>query len=252
VRRRNFLGGLGSTAVWPLASRAQQDVRVRRIGFLSGVAEPDLEVQSWLKEFLQRLEELGWMNGRNVRIDTRFGDADAARLTMLAVELVELGPDVIIASGGPADIAVRQYTFSLPIIFASVADPVSAGFVTNLARPEGNITGFTNFEFSVGGKWLQLLKECAPGTDRIAVVFDPANPIWAGYLRTSEAAAPSFGLRLMPASVRDAADITQRIAAFARDPNGAVVVLPSSLTVQHRRPIIAASAMHRLAVGDAW
>jgi putative tryptophan/tyrosine transport system substrate-binding protein len=246
VKRREFITLVGSAATWPYASRAQQDVRVRRIGFLSGIAESDLEIQSLLKEFVRRLEELGWMDGRNVRIDTRFGESDAARLAMLAAELVELGPDVILVSGGPAAIAVRQHTFSIPIVFVHVADPVSAGFVTNLARPEGNITGFTNFEFSVGGKWLQLLKECAPGTDRIAIVFDPANPIWTGYSRTIEAAAPSFDLRLIPASVRDAAGIPQRIAAFARDPNGAVVVLPSSLTIQHRRSIIGAAAMHRL------
>jgi putative tryptophan/tyrosine transport system substrate-binding protein len=125
-------------------------------------------------------------------------------------------------------------------------DPVSAGFVTNLARPEGNITGFTNFEFTVGGKWLQLLKECAPSVDRIAVVFDPANPTWAAYLRTVEAAAPSFGVRLIPAGVRDAAEITQRVATFARDPNGALVVLPSPVTIRHRETIIVAAARHRL------
>jgi putative ABC transport system substrate-binding protein len=137
-------------------------------------------------------------------------------------------------------------TDALPIVFAHVADPVAAGFVTNLTLPEGNITGVTNFEFAIGGKWLQLLKECAPSTDRIAVLFQPANPTWAPYLRTIEAAAPSFGVRLIPASVRDAAEITQRIAAFARDPNGAVVVLPSLVTFQHRRSIIGATALQQL------
>jgi len=195
---------------------------------------------------VKRLEELGWVNGRNLRIDTRFGDADATRLSMLATELVELGPHVILASGGPAASALRQHTLSIPIVFVQVADPVSAGFVTNLARPEGNITGFTNFEFSVGGKWLQLLKECAPSIDRIAVVFDPANPTWAAFLRAIEAAAPSFGLRLIPAGVRNAEEIAKRIAAFVRDPNGALVVLPSSLSIQHRRSIIGVAAMHRL------
>src|ERR1700747_193782 len=144
------------------------------------------------------------------------------------------------------------FVSSRPTIFGSsrrpgkVVDPVSAGFVTNLARPEGNITGFTNFEFSVGGKWLQLLKECAPTVDRIAVVFYPANPTWGAYLRTIEAAAPSFGVRLIPAGVRDAAEITQRIATFARDPNGALVVLPSPVTIRHRETIIVAAARHRL------
>jgi len=219
---------------------------MQRIGFLSGVPESDPEIQSWAKGFVKRLEELGWVNGRNLRIDTRFGDADATRLSMLATELVELGPHVILASGGPAASALRQHTLSIPIVFVQVADPVSAGFVTNLARPEGNITGFTNFEFSVGGKWLQLLKECAPSIDRIAVVFDPANPTWAAFLRAIEAAAPSFGLRLIPAGVRNAEEIAKRIAAFVRDPNGALVVLPSSLSIQHRRSIIGVAAMHRL------
>jgi putative ABC transport system substrate-binding protein len=165
---------------------------------------------------------------------------------MLAAELIELRPDVVLASGALAATALRQQTLSIPIVFVHVVDPVSAGFVTNLARPEGNITGFTNFEFSVGGKWLQLLKECAPSVDRIAVVFDPANPTWAAYLRTIEAAAPSFGVRLIPAGVRDAAEITQRVATFARDPNGALVVLPSPVTIRHRETIIVAAARHRL------
>src|SRR6516165_806168 len=190
---------------------------MQRIGFLSGVPESDPEIQSWAKGFVKRLEELGWVNGRNLRIDTRFGDADATRLSMLASELVELGPRVILASGGPAASVLRQHTLSIPIVFVGVPDPVSAGFVTNLARPAGNITGFTNFEFSIGGKWLQLLKECAPSTDRIALVFDPANPTWAVFLRAIEAAAPSFGLRLIPVGVRNADEITERIAAFARD-----------------------------------
>jgi ABC-type uncharacterized transport system substrate-binding protein len=247
MRRREFITLIGgAAAAWPRAARAQQSERMQRIGFLSGVPESDPEIQSWARGFVQRLEELGWVNGRNLRIDTRFGDTDATRLSRLATELVELGPHVILASGGPAAIAVRQHTLSIPIVFVQVADPVSAGFVTNLARPEGNITGFTNFEFSVGGKWLQLLKECAPSTDRIAVVFDPANPTWAAFLRTIEAAAPSFGLRLIPAGVRNADEIIERIAAFARNPNGALVVLPSSLAIQHRQSIIDVAAMHRL------
>ena len=249
MRRREFIGLAGGAAIaWATHGRAQQDVRVRRIGFLSGVADTDPEIQSWAKAFVQGLEELGWVNGRNLRIDTRFGDADAgaARLSTLAAELIELGPDVILAVGAPAAAALRQQTLSLPIVFAAVADPVAAGFVTNLSRPEGNITGFTNFEFSVGGKWLQFLKECAPSTDRIAVLFQPAIATWAPYLRTIEAAASSFGLRLIPAGVRDAVEISQRIAAFARDPNGAVVVLPSLVTVQHRQSIIGATAMQHL------
>ena len=177
MRRRDFITLAGGSAVaWPLTTRAQQDGRVRRIGCLSALAESDPEIQSLIRAFTQRLQELGWASGRNVRIDLRFGEADPMRISMQATELVEGQPDVIIASGLLAAAALRQQTLSIPIIFAQVADPVSAGFVTNLARPEGNITGFTNFEFSVGGKWLQLLKECAPAISRIAVVFDRANP----------------------------------------------------------------------------
>jgi len=247
MKRREFITLLGgAAATWPLAARAQQGERVRRVGALLTEAESDLEVQSWIRELVQRLQELGWTNGRNVQVDFRFSDADATRTSMLATELIELRPDVVFAGGAPAATALRQQTLSIPIVFVRVVDPVSAGFVTNLARPEGNITGFTNFEFSVGGKWLQLLKECAPSVDRIAVVFDPANPTWAAYLRTIEAAAPSFGVRLIPAGVRDAAEITQRIATFARDPNGALVVLPSPVTIRHRETIIVAAARHRL------
>jgi putative tryptophan/tyrosine transport system substrate-binding protein len=245
LNRREVFTLIGGAAAWPLAARAQDD-RVRRVGFLSTIAESDLEVQSWIGGVVQRLQELGWTNGRNVQVDFRFSDADAARTSMLATELIELRPDVVLAAGALAATALRQQTLSIPIVFAQVVDPVSAGFVTNLARPEGNITGFTNFEFSVGGKWLQLLKECAPSVDKIAVVFDPANPTWAAYLRTIEAAAPSFGVRLTPASVRDAAEITQRLATFARDPNGALVVLPSPVTIRHRETIILAAERHRL------
>jgi putative tryptophan/tyrosine transport system substrate-binding protein len=247
MRRRDFLRAVVSSAAWPIVARAQQDDRVRRIGFLSTLAEGDQQIQGLVAEFVQRLQELGWANGRNVRIDFRFSDTGAVeRLATLTTELVELRPDVIFALGGPAASAVRQQTLSIPIVFVQVVDPVAAGFVTNLARPEGNITGFTNFEFSIGGKWLQLLKECAPRTDRIAVVFDPTNPTWAAYLRTIEAAAPSLGLRLMPAGVRDATEITQRIAAFARDPNGALVVLPSPVAVFHRETIFSVALRQRL------
>jgi putative tryptophan/tyrosine transport system substrate-binding protein len=251
VKRREFMAAFGGAAAWQLAARAQQadgvtKIGLRRVGFLSGRAESDLEAQSLAGVLVQRLQELGWTNGGNAQFDFRFGDADATRISMLATELIELRPDLVIAAGSLAAIALRQHTLSIPIVFVEVADPVAAGFVTNLARPEGNITGFTNFEFSVGGKWLQLLKECAPSVDRIAVVFDPANPIWTAYLRAIEAAAPSFGLRLIPASVRDPAEIAQRISTFARDPNGALVILPGPIVIRHREAIIVAAARYRL------
>ena len=247
VKRREFMALLGgAAAAWPHLACAQAPDRKRRIGFLSPIAETDPEEQAWIRELTQRLESLGWANGRDVQIDFRFGSADATRMAMLATELIDLHPDVMFAVGSPAAAALRQQSLSIPIIFVQVLDPVSTGFVTNLARPEGNITGFTNFELSIGGKWLQLLKECGPSVSRIAAVFDPGNPTWAAYLRTIEAAAPSVGVQLMPVSVRDLAEIKQRITAFAREPNGALVVFPSAGTIQHRKPIIAIAAEQRL------
>jgi putative ABC transport system substrate-binding protein len=247
MRRRDFIKVIvGLAAARPIVARAQHDDRVRRIGFLSVVAQSDPEIQASIKQLTQRLQELGWISGRNAQIDFRFGGADPMRISTQATELVEGRPDVIIASGLVAAATLRQQTLSIPIVFVQVADPVSAGFVTNLARPEGNITGFTNFEFSVGEKWLQLLKECAPAISRIALVFDPANPSWAAYLRPIEAAAPSFGVQLRPVGVRDAAEINQRVAAFAREPNDAVLVFPSPVTIQYRESIIAAAADRRL------
>jgi len=247
MRRRDLLALLVGAAVQsPLTVAAQENQRMRRIGYLSSAAEDDSVNQTWIRVFMRRLEELGWTSDRNVQIDVRLSSADAMRLSTLAAELVEAHPDVIVASGFPAANALRQQSLSIPIVFVQGVDPVSAGFVTNLARPEGNITGFTNFEFSIGGKWLQLLKQCAPTIGRIAVIFDPANPTWAAYLRTIEASAPSFGVQLTPASVRDAAEIKQRVAVFAREPNGAVIVFPSPVTIKYRGSIIAAVSEQRL------
>jgi len=247
MRRREFITLSGVAALaWPFAARAQQPGGMPRIGLLSVFAENDPEPQAWNRELLQRLQELGWANGRNVQIEFRFAGGDEARLWSLATELIELRPDMIIAVTTVAAAALRQQTLSIPIVFVLVADPVAQGFVTNLARPEGNITGFTNFEFSMGGKWLQLLKECAPGVSAVAVVFDPNLPSWAPFLRSIESAAPPFGIRLTPAAVRDAADIERRLAAFAREPNGALIILASPVTMQNRQSIIAATARYRL------
>jgi putative tryptophan/tyrosine transport system substrate-binding protein len=247
MRRRDFIKAIaGSATSWPLAARAEQPGGMPRIGLLSVFAENDPEPQAWNRELLERLQELGWANGRNVHIEFRFAGGDEARLSSLATELIELRPDMIIAVTTSAAAALRQQTLSIPIVFVQVADPVGQGFVTNLARPEGNITGFTNFEFSMGGKWLQVLKECAPGASAVAVVFDPNLPTWAPFLRSIESAAPPFGIRLTPVAVRDAADIERRLAAFAREPNGALVVLASPVTMQNRQSIIAATARYRL------
>jgi putative tryptophan/tyrosine transport system substrate-binding protein len=219
VKRREFITLLGGTGVWPLAARAQQPDRVRRVGFLISTAETDQEARAWITAFERRFAELGWVDGRNVRIEYRFGEGNATRMPQLAKELLELRPDAVLAATFSAATAMRQQTLSIPIVFVMVADAVSAGFVTNLARPEGNITGITNFEFSIGGKWLQVIKECAPAVSSVAVIFDPANPTWAPYLRTVEAAAPTFGMQLTPAGVTNAADIDRDITAFSRKPD---------------------------------
>jgi len=246
VKRRDFITLLGGAATWPLAAPAQQGERMRRVGFLISTEETDQEARNWITAFQRRFAELGWTDGHNVRIEYRFGGGDATRMPQLAKELLELRPDAVLAATSSAATAMRQQTLSIPIVFVQVADPVSAGFVTNLARPEGNITGITNFEFSIGEKWLQLMKECAPAVSSVAVIFDPANPTWAPYLRTLEAAAPTFGIQLTPAAVTNAAEIERDITAFSRKPNGAIVVIPAPVTVNQRDKIIAMAAQHRL------
>jgi ABC-type uncharacterized transport system substrate-binding protein len=245
--RRKFITLLGgAAAVWPMMARAQQPDRVRRVGFLISTAATDQEARNWITAFERRFAELGWTDGRNVRIEYRFGEGDATRMRQLAKQLLDLQPDAVLAATTSAATALRQQTLSTPIVFVQVPDAVSAGFVTNLARPEGNITGITNFEFSIGGKWLQVIKECAPSVSSVAVIFDPANPSWAPFLRTVEAAAPTFGMQLTPVGVSNAADIERDITAFSRKPNGAIVVLPAPVTVLHRDTIIALAAQHRL------
>jgi putative ABC transport system substrate-binding protein len=247
MQRREFITLIGgAAAAWPLAARAQQPGQPRRIGFLASNAESNPEEQLLVAAFRKGLEELGWTDGHNVRIDYRFGGGDPALMPTLAKELVELRPEVIVAAATVAATAVRQQTLSIPIVFVQVPDPVSAGFVTNLARPDGNITGFTNFEFSIGGKWLEVIKECASGISRVAVVFDPANPSWVAYLRTIEAAALSFNVQLIPAGVHNAVEIETNITAFAREPNGALVILPGPVITSHHKAIIAMAARHRL------
>jgi putative ABC transport system substrate-binding protein len=245
VKRRAFITMLGGAAAsWPLAARAQQPERLQRIGFLTSVSESDAQIR--LAAFLQGLRDLGWTEGRNIRIDYRFGDGYSTRVAQIAREVIELQPDVILSQGSAAVAALRQHTLSIPIVFVQVSDPVAAGFVTNLAHPNGNVTGFTSFEFSISEKWLQLIKESVPSVTRMVVVFDPATPNWTPYLRAIEAAAPSMGLQLTPAGVRDSAEIENAINAFARVPNGGIVVLPNPVTTELREQVIALAARHRL------
>jgi putative ABC transport system substrate-binding protein len=241
VKRREFITLLGgAAAAWPLAARAQQRDRVRRIGVLAPGAANNPPTAASLTAFVQGLQELGWTEGRNLGIEYRFGTP--GNISAFAKELVELQPDVIFAAATSATTALRQNTFSIPIVFAQVPDPIELGLVTSLAHPGGNITGFTNFEPTVGGKWLQTLQQISPGIKRV----DPNNPSWIVYLRALEAAAPSIGVRLTPAAVHDAAEIDRTIQAFTREANGGVVVIPSPVTVNNRDRIITLTERHRL------
>ena len=247
MKRREFITLLGgAAAAWPLAARAQQPERMRRIGVLMSLAADDPEGQARVAAFLQGLQQLGWTDGRNVRIDTRWGAGDADRSRKYAAELVALAPDVILASGGSAVGPLLQATRTVPIVFTQTPDPVGAGFVASLARPGGNATGFTMFEYGMSGKWLELLKQIAPGVTRAAVLRDPAIPAGIGQFGAIQAVAPSFGVEVSPIDVRDAAEIERAIAAFARGSNGGLIVTSSGLAPVHRDLIITLAARHRL------
>jgi ABC-type uncharacterized transport system substrate-binding protein len=247
MKRREFITLVSGAAVtWPMVARAQQSERVRRIGVLAGVGASDLDAQARLAAFLQALQQLGWTNGRNVRLDFRWaaGNADDAR--KYAAELVALAPDVILAAGGSVVGPLLQATRTVPVVFTVVADPVAAGFVDSLAHPGGNATGFSQFEFSMGAKWLELLKEIAPSTTRVVVVRDVALASGSGQFGAIQTAAPSFGVELTPVNTRDAPEIERAITAFARSPNGGLIVTAGPLTVVHRDLIITLAARHKL------
>jgi putative ABC transport system substrate-binding protein len=246
MRRRDFLTLVGSTTAWPLAARAQQPDRMRRIGVLVSLAADDQEAQARLAAFLQGLQQLGWTVGRNVRIDYRWGGGDAERIRGYAAELVALAPDIILASGGVTMAPLQQATRTVPIVFASVIDPVGAGYVASLARPGGNATGFTQFEYGISGKWLELLKEIAPGVTRAAVLRDPATAAGIGQLGAIQSVAPAFGVEVSPIDVRKAGEIERAVAAFARGSNDGLIVVPAALAIVHRELIITLAARHRL------
>jgi putative ABC transport system substrate-binding protein len=249
MQRREFITLLGGAAVaWPRAARAQQADRMRRVGALMNLAADDPEGKARLTAFLQGLQELGWTDGRNVRIDYRWAAAaDADRLRVYAAELVALAPDVILASTTASVAALRQTTRTVPIVFAIVIDPVGAGLVASLARPGGNATGFTLFEYSLSGKWLELFKEIAPNLTRIAILRDPAAAAGIGQFAAIQAMAPpSFGVELSPIDVSDAGEIERDVAAFARESNGGLIVTASVGAIAHRELIIKLAARHRL------
>jgi putative tryptophan/tyrosine transport system substrate-binding protein len=247
MRRREFITILGGAASWPLSARAQQPVRVRRIGVLiGGGSESDPEFVSRVAAFRDGLQRLGWADGRNVSIDYRWAAGDPNRLRANAAELVGMAPDAIFSGGTAALAALHQATRTVPIVFAQVADPVAQGFVTSLARPVGNITGFALYENGVAAKHLELLKQIAPLVARAVFMYDPVNPAWPGYLREIEAAAPSLGVRVSGAAVHNAADIEQTFDALAHGPNGGLIALTSPIVQSHRELIIALAARHRL------
>jgi putative tryptophan/tyrosine transport system substrate-binding protein len=246
IGRRKFLATLGGAAAWPLAARAQQPERMRRIGVLMNLASDDAEGQARLAVFHQGLQQLGWTVGRNVQIDYRWGAGDADRIRKFAAELIALAPDVILSTGSPSVAAFQQATRTVPIVFVTVVDPVSSGFVDTLARPGANITGFAAYEYSISGKWLQLLKEIAPRVTRAAVIRDPALTAGGGQLGVIQAVAPSVGAEVTPVNVRDAGEIERAITAFARSPNGGLIVTASTLAGVHRDLIIAGAARHKL------
>jgi putative ABC transport system substrate-binding protein len=237
---------IGAAAAWPLTANAQQREKMRRIVVLMNLTADDPQSPVRLAAFLQGLRESGWTDGRNVRIEYLWGANDVERSRKYAAELVTLAPDVILASGSPAVAALQQATPTLPIVFVSVVDPVGSGFVDSLARPGGNITGFTLFEYGIGGKWLELLKEIAPRVTRVAVLRDPTLASGGGQLGAIQSVAPSFGVELSPVNMRDAGVIERGITAFARPANGGLIVTGSTLGTVHRDLIVALAARHRL------
>jgi putative ABC transport system substrate-binding protein len=246
MRRREFITLLGCTAAWPLAARAQQAERMRRIGVLMSLAADDRQGQARLAAFVQGLRELGWTDGGNVRIEARWGAGDTDRIRKYAAELVALAPDAILASGGSVVGAVLRATRTVPVVFTQTPDPVGAGFVASLARPGGNATGFMLFEYSMSGKWVQLLKEIAPRVTRAAVLRDPAIAQGLGQFGAIQAVAPSFGVEVSPVDVRDAGEIERAIAAFAHGSNGGMIVTGSGSAIVHRDLIVTLAARHKL------
>ena len=248
IERRKFLATLlgGAAATWPLAAWAQRPDRMRRVGVLMHLAADDPEGQSRVAAFLQGLQEAGWAVGRNVNIDVRWAAGEADRFRKYAMELVALAPDVILTSAPPSIRAMQQATRTVPIVFVLVPDAVGTGIVDSLSRPGGNTTGFTSTELGMPVKWLELLKEIAPKMTRAAVLRDVADATAIGQFGAVKGAAPSFGVEINAIGVRNAAEIEHGVTAFAREPNGGLIVLPVPATVIHRNLIIKLSAQHRL------
>jgi putative ABC transport system substrate-binding protein len=246
MKRREFIVALGGAAAWPLVARAQQAERMRRIGVLTTLAADDAEAMARVGAFLQALQQLGWTDNRNVHIDYRWGAGEPERIRRNAAEMAALAPDVILANGTAGVGPLLQATRTVPIVFVQVSDPVGAGYVASLARPGGNATGFTLFEYGMGGKWLELLKQVAPSVTRAVVLRDPTQPTGIAQLAAMHSVAPSLGVEVSPVGLRDPDEIERGVAAFARGPNGGLIVTAGALSLVHRDPIIALAARHRL------
>ncbi len=249
MRRRDFIKVIaGSAAVWPLAAQAQQGERVRRVGILMGYAQNDPEGQARLAALLGALKALGWEDGRNLQIELRWGSADVARIGQLAKELVALKPDLIVSNTTPVTAAVHRETTDIPVVFIIVSDPVGEGFVTSLSHPGRNMTGFINVEDTIGGKWLELLKEVAPATTQAAMMFNPDTAPGAGsyFLSAFEAAGRALGIKAAAAPVHSETEIENVIASLARERNGGLVVMTDSYMTVHRREIIRMAERERL------
>jgi putative ABC transport system substrate-binding protein len=247
MRRRAFITLIGGAAACaPFVARAQQAGRVRRIGVMISLAENDPEAQANAAALREGLQQLGWTEGRNIRTDYRWGVGDPGRARAAVKELLALSPDVIMPATTQMLAAVKDEASTVPVVFVNISDPVGTGFVDSLARPGGNVTGFTNFEYAMGEKWLQTLKEIAPGMTRVAIIANPKNPNTALYLRAIEPAATALALQLTVTPVNDGAEITRTIETFAREPNGGLLIMPDPLTITHRELIVALAGQHRL------
>jgi putative ABC transport system substrate-binding protein len=247
MKRRKFITLLGGAAAWPLAARAQQPSRMRRIGVLVNYTSADADTKADLSAFLQVLEQLGWTDGRNVRIEVRSAQGVESEIRKYAAELVALAPDVIFATGTASMGPLLQATRTVPIVFVSVTDPVGAGYVDSMARPGGNVTGFVPFEYSLSGKWLELLKQLAPSVTRVAVLRDPAITAGIGQFAAIQSVAPFVGVDdVTPINVRDAGEIERAVTMFARSPNGGLILTASALSAVHRELVIALAARYKL------
>jgi putative ABC transport system substrate-binding protein len=248
MQRREFITLIGGAAVtWPVVARAQQPERMRRVGVMMQFTASDPEGQTRRTAFAQRLQELGWADGKNAHIDYRWPGGDADQIRIFTNELVNRAPDVIVAGGAPAAAALKQATSTIPIVFLSVSDPVGQSLVESLARPSSNITGFTSFEFSMCGKWLEILKEIASSITRVALIFNPeTNQAAPLYLNALEAHAPSFKMKIITNPIHDDAEIERAMISLELEANGGLIFLPDQFTASHRKSIIASAARHRL------